>query len=166
MVLIVKIRLLGLLGVGSSCMWELFFLMINSCKFWFSYILKVGPSYNGLSLQISTGIQKIGNHLQIWTEAHLHTLRFDISWCHYNNISSWLSMRSLTCILPKEKGKPWLLFPFPIGSLPANRSKQKGAGSMTGSLTVHWTLECSGVSGSPGKETLIYTTIFGITENK
>ena len=44
--------------------------------------------------------------------------------------------------------------------------KQKGAGSMTHSLTVHSTLECSGVTDSPGKETLIYTTIFGITENK
>ena len=33
---------------------------------------------------------------------------------------------------------------------------------MTGSLTVHWTLERSGVSDSPGKETLIYRTIFGI----
>ena len=65
-------------------------------------------------------------------------------------------------MLPKEKWKPWLLFPFPIGSLPANVSKQKGAGSMTGSLTVHWTLERSGVSDSPGKETLIYRTIFGI----
>ena len=27
---------------------------------------------------------------------------------------------------------------------------------------VNGTLECSGVSDSPGKETLIYTTIFGI----
>ena len=37
---------------------------------------------------------------------------------------------------------------------------------MTHSLTVHSTLECSGVCDSPGKEILIYTTIFGITENK
>ena len=44
--------------------------------------------------------------------------------------------------------------------------KQKGAGLMTHSLTVHSTLECSGVCDSPGKEILIYTTIFGITENK
>ena len=33
---------------------------------------------------------------------------------------------------------------------------------MTGSLTVYGILVCSGVSDSPGKETLIYTTIFGI----
>ena len=36
---------------------------------------------------------------------------------------------------------------------------------MTGSLTLNPGVYC-GASDSPGKETLIYTIIFGITENK